>query len=89
MTKEVVIPSNPADREKIFKVLKTVSESMTRIESERELIKEEIGALVEAYEIPRKFLNRMARTYHRQTYDQVIQETEDFSALYDSIVSEG
>ena len=85
-TKQVIIPSNPADREKIRRVMRTVSESMTRIEAEKDLIKDEIAALAEEFEIPKKFLNRMARTYHRQNFKDVVDEQEDFEKLYETIV---
>jgi len=84
--KQVIIPSDPAAREKIRRVLRTVSDSFTRIEAERDLIKDEISALIEEYEIPRKFLNRMARTYHKQNFKDVVIEQDDFQTLYESVV---
>ena len=85
-TKQIIIPSSPADREKIRRVLRTVSESMTRIEAEKDLIKEEIAALAEEFDIPKKFLNRMARTYHRQNFKDVVEEQDDFETLYETVV---
>lgn len=85
-TKQITIPSSPADREKIRSVLRTVSESMTRIEAEKELIRDEIAALAEEFDIPKKFLNRMARTYHRQNFKDVVEEQDDFETLYETIV---
>jgi len=85
-TKEVFIPTSPEDREKIRRVIRTVSDSFTRIEAEKKLIKDEISALVEQFEIPRKFLNRMARTYHRQNFKDVVDEQDDFEILYESVV---
>ena len=81
-TKQVIIPSNPADREKIRRVMRTVSESMTRIEAEKDLIKDEIAALAEEFEIPKKFQNRMARTYHLQNVKDVVDEQNDFENNY-------
>ena len=83
---EVVIPSNEADREKIMKSIEAISDSMTRIEGEKNWIKEEIAAVSEATKIPKKFLNKLARTYHKQNFDNVMKEVEDFEALYDVIV---
>lgn len=83
---QVIIPSNPADREKIRRVMDTVSDSFTRIEAEKELIKDEIGALVEEFKIPRKFLNRMARIYHRKNFKDVMDEQENFETLYESVL---
>lgn len=83
---EVVIPSNEADREKIMKSIEAISDSLTRIEGEKNWIKEEIAAVSEATNVPKKFLNKLARTYHKQNFDNVMQEVEDFEALYDVIV---
>jgi hypothetical protein len=86
MTKDYVIPSNPADIEKIRRVMNTVSDCFTRIEAERDLIKDEIGALVEEFEIPRSVLNRMARIHHKQNFEQVVSETEEFGAFYEKVM---
>lgn len=83
---EVVIPSNEADREKIMKSIEAISDSLTRIEGEKNWIKEEIAAVSESTNVPKKFLNKLARTYHKQNFDNVMQEVEDFEALYDVIV---
>lgn len=83
---EIIIPSSPADQEKIRRVLQTISDSFTRIEAERELIKDEIDALAEDFDIPKKFLSRMARTFHRQNFDQVSNEQSNFETLYETIV---
>lgn len=83
---ELIIPSSPKDQEKIRRVLQTISESYTRIESEKDLIKDEIDALAEEFKIPKKFLNKMARTFHRQNFDQQVGEQEDFTQLYETIV---
>lgn len=85
---QVVIPSNPSDLEKIRRVMRTVSDSYTKIEAERDLVKDEIGALVDEFKIPRKFLNKMARTYHRQNFDAVVDEQDDFQALYETVVKQ-
>lgn len=83
---EVIIPSNEADREKIMKSIEAISDSLTRIEGEKNWIKEEIAAVSESTNVPKKFLNKLARTYHKQNFDNVMKEVEDFEALYDVIV---
>ena len=46
--------SNPADKVKIKKMMGEISDSYTRIEAERDLIKDTINALAEDYEIEKK-----------------------------------
>lgn len=86
VTKQVIIPSSPADREKIRRVMKAISDSLTRIESERELIRDEVAALEDEYDIPKKYLNRMARTFHKQNFQDLVVEQDDFATLYETVV---
>ena len=54
--------SNPADRKKIKDALQEISDSMTRISAEKDLIKDIIGDLNEQFEIDKKILNKMGRS---------------------------
>lgn len=85
-TPEVTLPSSPADQEKIRRVLQTISDSLTRIESERELIKDEVDALAEEYDLKKKYINKLARTFHRQNYDEQAVEHEQFSRMYEELM---
>jgi uncharacterized protein YydD (DUF2326 family) len=78
--------SNEADRKKIRDAFFEVSNSYTRIEAERDLIKEIIADLAEKFELPKKTLNKMARTYHKRNFDEEQAKFEEFEALYDEIV---
>lgn len=84
--KEFAIPSSPEDQKKIRQVMETISDSYTRIEAERDLIKDEIAGLAEKYELPKKLLSKMARTFHKNNYDEKAAEEEDFQNLYETIV---
>ena len=78
--------SSPADRAKIKEVLKAISDSFTRIEAERDLIKESISELSSEHNISKKILNKMARIYHKQSYSKAQQEFEEFEEFYEGIV---
>ena len=80
--------SNPADREKIKKMLAEISGSMTRMEAERDLVRETIKDMSKQFNLPVKTLNRMAKVYHKQNYSQEIAEHEEFEELYETIVQE-
>mgnify|MGYP001040308867 CR=1 FL=1 len=75
-----------ADKDKIFGAVKEISASLTRIEAERSLIKEIVGEFSKQYQIPRKQINKIARTYHKQNRTSVEEEHEEFTTLYDTIV---
>jgi hypothetical protein len=78
--------SSPADRTKIKKMLGEISNSMTRIAAERDLIKETVSELSKEFELPKKYLNRMAKVYHKQNFQIEQANHEEFEDLYVSIV---
>lgn len=78
--------SNPTDRQKIKKMLGEVSNSMTRIEGERDLIKETIKEMSQEFNLSKRQLNRMAKVYHKQNFSREKEEHEEFEDLYTSIV---
>jgi len=82
----MTVISNPADQVKIKKMLSEISDSFTRIEAERDLIKETIEALSEDFAIDKKILRKMARIFHKQNYSTVEAEQEELSLLYESVV---
>lgn len=78
--------SNPADRQKIKKMLGEVSNSMTRIEGERDLIKETIKEMSQEFNLSKRQLNRMAKVYHKQNFSREKEEHSEFEDLYTSIL---
>lgn len=80
------ILQNETDRKKIFDALREISGAKTRIEAERDLIKEAINDLFDQYKIPKKTLNKMARVYHKQNFTEEQASNEEFEQLYETIV---
>ena len=80
----IIIPSSPNDRKTIKDAMTEISNSMVRIDSEKAYIKEAIEALNDKVDIDKKYLNKLARVYHKQTLAQVTGEMEDLEALYES-----
>jgi hypothetical protein len=82
MAKEIIIPSNVAELKTIQSALKEMSNCMLRIDAEKEAMKDIIEDLNEKYELPKKFISKMARVYHKQSFDKESVEHEDFADLY-------
>lgn len=80
--------SNPADRKRIRDALQEISSSLTRISAERDLIKNIKGDLHEEFKqtITRKQINKMARVYHKQSFDDELAEASEFEVLYEDVV---
>lgn len=82
----VNILSNEADRDKLFKVVKECSDSMTRIEGENDLIKESISDISKQLQLPKKLVSRLVKVYHKQNFDEEVAVHEQFETLYETVV---
>lgn len=78
--------TNPADKQKLLAVLKECSASKTRVESERDLIKEAVGNISKELNLPKKIINRMVKVYHKQNFDEEVAVQDQFETLYQNIV---
>ena len=78
--------SNPDDRDKLLNVLRECSASLTRVEGERDYIKEAVTNICKELDIPKRLVNRMVKVYHKQNYDEEVAVHEQFETLYETIV---
>lgn len=85
MTTNIIVPSNPADLLKIKQAIKNASDCLVRIEGEKEELKAIAEMVNEDVAIPKPIFNKMVRAYHKQEYDKIIADVEDFSALYEAV----
>lgn len=83
----MTIPSSPADRKAIYDALREISNSFTRTEAERDLIKEAIENTCENFNLNKKTFRKMARVYHKQNFSQEKEEHEEFETLYEVITN--
>lgn len=78
--------SNPEDQKKLFNVVRECSNSLTRIQGEREYIKEAIGSICKELNLSKSLVNKIVRTYFKQNYDEEIATSEEFQQLYETVV---
>jgi hypothetical protein len=81
-----MIPTSNEDKVKVKNAIKEISNSMTRIESERDLIKNIISDLAENVEVDKRQIRKMARVYHKQNYTEEQDSFAQFQELYENIV---
>lgn len=80
--------SNPADRKTIRDALQEISNSMTRIEGERDYISETIKDITAKYpEVSKRVFRKMVKVYHAQTFTQEVEEHDEFETLYENITA--
>ena len=79
---------DPEIRKKIRSALGEASASLTRIEAERDLIKEIVKALAEDHQLSKKALNKMVRVYHKQSFAKEVEESDEFLTMYETVTGE-
>lgn len=77
--------SNPEDRKKVICAIKELSDSMLRVDAEKDLQKEVIQITFEDTGIDKKHLRKLAVIYHKQSMSDVKAEFEDVEALYEEL----
>lgn len=78
--------SSEEDREKLLKVIKECSNSLTRMEAERDYIKEAVGDASKQFQLPKRLVKRMVKVYHKQNYDEEVAVHGQFEELYETVV---
>jgi len=81
--------SNPADQKRLVGAMKELSNSMTRVEAERDFQKEAIDSVAEELNLEKKYIRKLATIYHKQNMTQFKQENEEVETLYEILVNAG
>lgn len=80
--------STEEDRKKFMGAIQEISNSMLRMEAERDLIKEIVKDKSDEFKINKKVIKQIAKTYHKQNRTQVEAEHEEFLEIYDEATSQ-
>lgn len=83
----VVIPSSASDRQAIKNALQEISNCLTRVEAERDLIKDILQTVQDNQKIPKKYVRKLAKIFHKQNYEELQQEQEDIDSLYETLTT--
>ncbi len=73
------------DKAKVLGCLQEISNSLTRIEAERDLIKEILQKMQDECEISKKLGRKLARVYHKRNYEEEVAEQSDFQTIYENV----
>ena len=74
------------DREKLFKIIKDCSDSLTRIDGEQDFIRESITETSKQMQLPKKLIAKLVKVYHKQNFDEEVAVHEQFETLYESVI---
>ena len=74
------------DRDKLFKIIKECSDSMTRQDAEKDFVRESISETAKNMQLPKKLVARLVKVYHKQNFDEEVAVHEQFETLYETVV---
>lgn len=75
----------PNDKLKLEGALKDMSTSFARQAAERDLQKNVIGDICEELNLNKKIFRKLAKTYHKQNFDDEVATHEEFEQLYEEV----
>lgn len=85
MATETPIPVSPDEVKKLKAMIVEATQCMSRIDGEKEAMKDIIAAASEKFGIKKPLLNKLARTMYKHNFANLRQENEAFEQLYESL----
>jgi hypothetical protein len=77
----------PEQKKELQGAVQEISNSMTRTEAERDLIKEIVKEQSDKLQIPKKVISKIAKTFHKQNLAQEVADHEEFVELYEKVTA--
>jgi hypothetical protein len=74
------------DKKKIKGALQEASNSLTRIDAERDLVKNIINDTSKNFQIPKKTVKKLINVYHKQNFSEEVATHEEFESLYETVI---
>ena len=86
MSEEIILPSNPADRKKLFGNVQEAALCLQRIADQRSHYNDIIKGIKEDFQISPKASGLMIKTYHKNNFRELQSQQQEFEELYMAIV---
>lgn len=67
--------------------MQEISNSLTRTEAERDLIRDIIKTTCDQFELDKKIFRRLAKVYHRRNFSEEVADNDAFEHAYSIITS--
>lgn len=75
------------DRKKVQNALKEMSDSMTRVDAEKDLQKDIAQRMLDEIGVPKKDFNKLARIYHASNLMEEAARNEEFMQFAEAIMA--
>ena len=76
---------SPQQKIEIKSCLQEISNSLTRIEAERDLIKEIFSRMADEFEISKRLAGRLAKVYHKRNIEEEVAQVLELNDTYDML----
>lgn len=84
-TNQVIVPSSPDVQRQIREAVKEADAAYTRIAGEQDFLKELFADLAKETELPKAYLVKVAKAFHKQNYAKLTADQENFAELYEKL----
>lgn len=74
------------EKERLLKAVKEMSNSLARMEGEREYVNEATKKISDDVKLSKKIVGQLVKVYHKQNFEEVVAIHDEFEDLYKSIV---
>lgn len=80
------IPNDVESKKKILNALKEISNSLARMDAERDLIKETLNDIEDEFELSKRYMRKVAYIYHKQNITDFKEENQQVEEVYESLM---
>lgn len=77
----------PDEKKKLIGALRDMSNSMTRVQAEKDLQKNVKKDICEELDLDKKVFAKLAKTFHKQNFPEEVEQHERFEELYETVTN--
>ena len=81
-----VIPQDVESKTKILNALKEISNSLARMDAERDLIKETLNRLEDDFDLNKRYMRKVAYIFHKQNIQEFKETNQQVEDVYESLM---
>ena len=82
---EISTMIGPEDKKKVADAIREMSDSMLRIDAEKELMKDIVDVTNEKYGVDKKHFRKLATIYHKQNMEESRTEANEVYDVYEEL----
>lgn len=80
------VPTDPNARSQLKTMIVEITNCLSKIDGERQQIKEIVDDAAEKFDLKSKHIRKMATTMYKRDYANVVAENRHFEDLYETVV---